>query len=82
MEPAGSRSFQTARVEIAELEISPQLIEFAEQRARNTESDPAIELGNLDDNDIGRDKYDIIIWSKDFAHGEHSVRVSATFTAL
>jgi SAM-dependent methyltransferase len=53
------------------LEISPQLIEFAKQWGAKYGIDPAIELGNLEDNDIGRDQYDIIICSNVFEHVEH-----------
>ncbi|HWZ32831.1 MAG TPA: class I SAM-dependent methyltransferase [Bryobacteraceae bacterium] len=53
------------------LEISPQLIEFAKQWGAKYGIDPAIELGNLEDNDIGRDQYDIVICSNVFEHVEH-----------
>jgi SAM-dependent methyltransferase len=53
------------------LEISPQLIEFAKNWGAQYGVDPAIELGNLEDTDLGRDQYDIIICSNVFEHVEH-----------
>ena len=52
------------------LEISPQLIEFAKQWGAQYGIDPDIELGNVEETDIGRDRYDAIIASNVFEHVE------------
>jgi 2-polyprenyl-3-methyl-5-hydroxy-6-metoxy-1,4-benzoquinol methylase len=53
------------------LEISPQLIEFAKEWGARHGVDPSIELGNLEDTDIGKNLYDVIICSNVFEHVEH-----------
>jgi 2-polyprenyl-3-methyl-5-hydroxy-6-metoxy-1,4-benzoquinol methylase len=53
------------------IEISPQLVDFANQWGAKYGIDPSIELGNLEDTDLGRDRYDIIICSNVFEHVEH-----------
>jgi 2-polyprenyl-3-methyl-5-hydroxy-6-metoxy-1,4-benzoquinol methylase len=53
------------------LEISPQLVEFARQWGARFGIDPEIELGNLEDSDLGREQFDIIICSNVFEHVEH-----------
>jgi 2-polyprenyl-3-methyl-5-hydroxy-6-metoxy-1,4-benzoquinol methylase len=52
------------------LEISPQLIAYAKQWGAQYGVDPDIELGNLEDTDIGRNAYDVIIASNVFEHVE------------
>jgi cyclopropane fatty-acyl-phospholipid synthase-like methyltransferase len=52
------------------LEISPQLIEFAKQWGAQCGIDPDIELGNIEDMDIGHERYDAIIASNVFEHVE------------
>ncbi len=52
------------------LEISPQLIEHAMQLGRAHGVEPDIELGNIEDNDVGRDRYDAIIAVCVFEHVE------------
>lgn len=53
------------------LEISPQLVEFAKQWGAKHGIETPIELGNLEDSDIGRNQYDVIICSNVFEHVEH-----------
>jgi 2-polyprenyl-3-methyl-5-hydroxy-6-metoxy-1,4-benzoquinol methylase len=53
------------------LEISPQLIEYANEAGKAYGIDPHIELGNLEDTDIGRSEYDVIIVSSVFEHVEY-----------
>jgi SAM-dependent methyltransferase len=53
------------------LEISPQLVQFAKAWGAQYGIDPSIELGNLEDSDLGREQYDVIICSNVFEHVEH-----------
>jgi 2-polyprenyl-3-methyl-5-hydroxy-6-metoxy-1,4-benzoquinol methylase len=53
------------------LEISPQLVEFAMQMGKRNGIVPDIELGNVEDGEIGIEQYDIIIASSVFEHVEH-----------
>jgi 2-polyprenyl-3-methyl-5-hydroxy-6-metoxy-1,4-benzoquinol methylase len=53
------------------LEISPQLVEYARSWGAQYGVVPDIELGNLEDSDIGTNRYDIIIASNIFEHVEH-----------
>ncbi len=53
------------------LEISPQLIERAQQIGAQYQLVPDIELGNLEDADLGKDQYDVVIASNVFEHVEH-----------
>jgi SAM-dependent methyltransferase len=53
------------------LEISPALIEHARQLGREYGIEPDIELGNIEENDIGRALYDVIIAASVFEHVEH-----------
>jgi SAM-dependent methyltransferase len=61
------------------LEISPQLVAFAKQLGAQYGLDPDIEVGNLEDTDIGQSRYDVIIASnvfehvEDWRHGVHKV---------
>lgn len=52
------------------LEISPQLVEFAKEYGRRYGLEPNIELGNLEDTDLGQNVYDVIICSSVFEHVE------------
>jgi 2-polyprenyl-3-methyl-5-hydroxy-6-metoxy-1,4-benzoquinol methylase len=52
------------------LEISPQLIEVAMETGRAHGVVPDIELGNIEESDIGREQYDIIVASSVFEHVE------------
>jgi SAM-dependent methyltransferase len=52
------------------LEISPQLVERAKEIGAEHGVAPDIELGNLEEDDIGRNRYDIIICSNVFEHVE------------
>jgi len=52
------------------IEISPQLVEFAHQFGRQNDVEPDIELGNIEEADIGRSRYDVIIASSTFEHVE------------
>ena len=53
------------------LEISPQLIEYAREVGRTYGIEPDIELGNLENTDLGRSTYDVIIASSVFEHVEY-----------
>jgi 2-polyprenyl-3-methyl-5-hydroxy-6-metoxy-1,4-benzoquinol methylase len=53
------------------LEISPQLIEYAREVGRAYGIEPDIELGNLEDTDLGLSTYDVIIASSVFEHVEY-----------
>jgi 2-polyprenyl-3-methyl-5-hydroxy-6-metoxy-1,4-benzoquinol methylase len=53
------------------LEISPQLVDCAMQVGKRNGIVPDIELGNVEDNDIGVEQYDVIIASNVFEHVEH-----------
>lgn len=52
------------------LEISPQLIEYAHQLGQRYGLAADIELGNIEDTDIGVNSYDVIIASNVFEHVE------------
>lgn len=53
------------------LEISVKLIEFAREYGRRHGVEPDIELGNLEDTDIGERYYDIVVASNVFEHVEY-----------
>jgi SAM-dependent methyltransferase len=54
------------------LEVSPQLVEFARRVARNNGlPEPDIELGNVEDADLGVAEYDVIIAHSVWEHVEH-----------
>jgi 2-polyprenyl-3-methyl-5-hydroxy-6-metoxy-1,4-benzoquinol methylase len=53
------------------IEISPQLVEFAYEYGRRYGIEPDIELGNIEDADIGESRYDVIIATSVFEHVEH-----------
>lgn len=53
------------------LEISPQLVEYARIFGQRYEIVPDIELGNIEESEIGIEKYDIIIASSVFEHVEY-----------
>lgn len=53
------------------LEISPQLIAYARQQGAKLGFEPDIELGNLEESDIGTAQYDVIMCSSVFEHVEH-----------
>lgn len=52
------------------LEISPQLVEFAREYGRLNGVEPDIELGNLEESNLGSNVYDTIICSSVFEHVE------------
>jgi len=52
------------------LEISPQLVEFAMQMGKRNGIVPDIELGNVEDSDLGIERYDVVIASSVFEHVE------------
>jgi 2-polyprenyl-3-methyl-5-hydroxy-6-metoxy-1,4-benzoquinol methylase len=52
------------------MEISPQLIHRAKEIGAKYDLDPDIELGNLEETDLGREKYDVAICSNVFEHVE------------
>jgi SAM-dependent methyltransferase len=53
------------------LEISPQLIDHARKLAAMHRVDVEIELGNVEESDIGDNQFDVIIGSSVFEHVEH-----------
>jgi 2-polyprenyl-3-methyl-5-hydroxy-6-metoxy-1,4-benzoquinol methylase len=58
------------RLNIEGLEISPQLIEVAREFGRRYETELDLSVGNIEDSDIGVDKYDVIVASSVFEHVE------------
>jgi SAM-dependent methyltransferase len=52
------------------LEISPQLIKVARELGAENGIEPDIELGNIEDTDIGIEEYDVIVASSVFEHVE------------
>lgn len=53
------------------LEISPKLIEHARSLGRAYGVEPDIELGNIEDMDLGSSRYDVIIAASVFEHVEY-----------
>src|SRR6266436_4921229 len=53
------------------LEISPRLIEHAHRLAKRYGVQAGIELGNIEESDIGDNAFDVIIASSVFEHVEH-----------
>ena len=53
------------------LEISPQLLEFARTLGKRYGVDVDIQLGNIEENDVGDNEFDAIIGSSVFEHVEH-----------
>jgi len=53
------------------LEISPKLIEYARECGKRYGIEPDIELGNLEETDIGANCYDVVIASNVFEHVEY-----------
>ena len=53
------------------LEISPELVEYAQQLGREYNTDLDIDIGNIEEADISASKYDIIIANSVFEHVEH-----------
>jgi SAM-dependent methyltransferase len=53
------------------LEISQQLVEFAREYGRLHGVEPDIELGNIEETDLGEAQYDVIITSSVFEHVEN-----------
>ncbi|MEW6334631.1 MAG: class I SAM-dependent methyltransferase [Thermodesulfobacteriota bacterium] len=53
------------------LEISPQLIEYGKRLGRSIGIDADIELGNVEETDLGREQYDVIVASSLFEHVEN-----------
>jgi len=65
------------------LEISPQLIAYARNFGRRYGIEPDIRLGNIEETDIGRSEYDVIIASSVFEHVEYWQKgIRKVFTAL
>jgi 2-polyprenyl-3-methyl-5-hydroxy-6-metoxy-1,4-benzoquinol methylase len=55
---------------IVGLEISPQLIEVAKEYGRRYETELNLGVGNIEQTDIGREAYDVIVASSVFEHVE------------
>jgi len=53
------------------LEISAELIEYIKDFGSRYDIEPDIQLGNIENSDIGKSKYDIIIANATFEHVEH-----------
>lgn len=53
------------------LEINPQLVEYAKEFGKKHGVEPDIELGNIEDTDLGESEYDLIIASSVFEHVEY-----------
>jgi len=53
------------------LEISPQLVNHAKELGQRYGVEPDIELGNVEENEIGDNAYDVIIANSVFEHVEH-----------
>ena len=65
------------------LEISPQLVEYGKTLGRKYAIEPNIEIGNIEESDIGTSKYDIVITLSAFEHVEHwQVGIRRIFNAL
>ena len=65
------------------LEISPQLMEYAQRFGRRYGIEPDIKLGNIEEADIGISKYDIIIANFTFEHVEYWQKgIEKVFNAL
>jgi 2-polyprenyl-3-methyl-5-hydroxy-6-metoxy-1,4-benzoquinol methylase len=65
------------------LEISPMLVQAGKEYGRRFGIEPDIELGNIEDYDIGENSYDIIIANSVFEHVEHwQVGLKRIYSAL
>lgn len=53
------------------LEISPQLVEYARYFGKKYGVEPDIELGNIEETDIGALQYDVVVATSTFEHVEH-----------
>jgi SAM-dependent methyltransferase len=53
------------------LEISPQLVQYAQEFGRANGVEPDIEVGNIEETDLGAEVYDVIIASSVFEHVEN-----------
>jgi len=58
------------RISCKGIEISPQLVEYSHAFARKYNIEPDIEMGNIEEIEIGDNKYDIIIACSVFEHIE------------
>jgi 2-polyprenyl-3-methyl-5-hydroxy-6-metoxy-1,4-benzoquinol methylase len=65
------------------LEISPQLVEYARAYGRANGVEPDIQLGNIEESDLGEAQFDVIIASSVFEHIEKwRVALDVLFRAL
>ena len=65
------------------LEISPQLVEYARCFGEKYGVEPDIELGNIEEAEIGTSQYDIVVAMSSFEHVEHWQRgLRKIFSAL
>lgn len=65
------------------LEISPQLVEYARQLGLRHGVECDVEVGNVEETDLGRNQYDIIIASNLFEHVQHwELGLSRVYEAL
>jgi 2-polyprenyl-3-methyl-5-hydroxy-6-metoxy-1,4-benzoquinol methylase len=53
------------------LEISPQLVEYGIDFGKRNGVTPDIELGNVEETDLGHSEYDVVLASSVFEHVEH-----------
>jgi len=65
------------------LEISQQLVEYSRSFGRRYGIEPDIELGNIEETDIGKSVYDVIVASSVFEHVKNwQTGIGRVFTAL
>jgi SAM-dependent methyltransferase len=65
------------------LDISPHLIEYAKALGAQFGVEPDLELANIEDYDLGKEQYDVIIASSVFEHVEHwEIALKKVFDAL
>lgn len=65
------------------LEISPQLVNYARKFGRAHGIEPDIELGNIEDTDLGEEQYDVVVATSVFEHVEQWERgIDAIYRAL
>ncbi len=57
-------------IECGGLEISPQLVEYANEFARKNGVTPDITLGNIEESDLGESVYDVVVATSTFEHVE------------
>jgi 2-polyprenyl-3-methyl-5-hydroxy-6-metoxy-1,4-benzoquinol methylase len=65
------------------LEISPQLVEYARWFGRHYGAEPDIEIGNIEEVDVGVSRYDVVVATATFEHVDNWQRgLTIIFDAL